>query len=84
MERSYAAAIGETMQNLSVRAEVGSVMESMLSDLEAWEWANKEEELKAELEHAKAQVAALKASEKSLLKVFDVVFYSNMKGCHLC
>lgn len=69
VERSYAAAISDTMQNLSIRAEVGAVMESLLGDLEAWEWANKEEALRVELEHAKAQVAVLKASEAALLKV---------------
>lgn len=85
VERSYAAAIGETMQNLSVRAEVGSVMESMLGDLEAWKWANNQEALKAELEHAKAQVAALRASERALLKVFDVVNCSSqVRGWQLC
>ncbi|CAM9273176.1 unnamed protein product [Sphacelaria rigidula] len=68
VERSYAAAISDTMQNLSIRAEVGAVMESLLGDLEAWEWANKEEALRVELEHAKAQVAVLKASEAALLK----------------
>lgn len=69
IERSYASAIGQTMQNLTVQAEVGSVMEGMLGDLEAWEWANKEEALKKELEHARAQVEALKDSEKALLEV---------------
>ncbi|CAM9185307.1 unnamed protein product [Ectocarpus fasciculatus] len=68
IERSYASAIGQTMQNLTVQAEVGSVMEGMLGDLEAWEWANKEEALKKELEHARAQVEALKDSEKALLE----------------
>lgn len=71
VERSNAAAIGETMLNLSVRAEVGSMMEGMLGDLEAWEWANKEEVLKKELQHARAQVAALKNSERALLEVIS-------------
>lgn len=57
------------MQNLTIQAEVGSVMESMLGDLEAWEWANKEEVLKKELENARAQVQALKDSEGALLEV---------------
>lgn len=69
IERSYASAIGQTMNNLTVQAEVGSVMEGMLGDLEAWEWANKEEVLKKELEHARAQVQALKDSERALLEV---------------
>lgn len=69
VERSYASAIGQTMQNLTVHAEVGSVMEGMLADLEAWEWANKEEVLKKQLDHARAQVQALKESERELLKV---------------
>lgn len=69
VERSYASAIGQTMQNLTVRAEVGSVMESMLADLEAWEWANKEEVLKNQLDHTRAQVQALKESERELLEV---------------
>lgn len=69
IERSYASAIGQTMHNLTVQAEVGSVMEGMLGDLEAWEWANKEEVLKKELEHARAQVQALKVSERALLEV---------------
>lgn len=69
VERSNAAAIGETLRNLSIRAEVGSVMEGMLGDLEAWEWANTEEMLKKELEHMRAQVAALKESERLLLQV---------------
>lgn len=69
VERSYASAIGQTMQNLTVQAEVGSVMESMLADLEAWEWANKEEVLKKQLDHARAQVQALKESERELLEV---------------
>lgn len=69
VERSYASAIGQTMQNLTIQAEVGSAMESMLGDLEAWEWANKEEVLKKELEHARAQVQALKQSERDLLEV---------------
>eukprot|EP00903_Cladosiphon_okamuranus_P017046 g15711.t1 len=68
VERSYASAIGETMQNLTVQAEVGAAMESMLGDLEAWEWANKEAALKNELEHARAQIQALKQSEKDLLE----------------
>ncbi|CAM9129211.1 unnamed protein product [Ectocarpus sp. 12 AP-2014] len=68
IERSYASAIGQTMHNLTVQAEVGSVMEGMLGDLEAWEWANKEEVLKKELEHARAQVQALKDSERTLLE----------------
>lgn len=69
VERSYASAIGQTMQNLTIQAEVGAAMESMLGDLEAWEWANKEETLKKELEHARAQIQALKQSEKDLLEV---------------
>lgn len=69
VERSYASAIGQTMQNLTIQAEVGSAMESMLGDLEAWEWANKEEVLKKELEHARAQIQALKQSERGLLEV---------------
>lgn len=69
VERSYASAIGETMRNLTVQAEVGSVMEGMLGDLEAWEWANKEEALRVELEHARAQVRVLQESEKALLEV---------------
>lgn len=69
VDRSYASAIDTAARNLSVKAEVGSVMESMLGDLEAWEWANKEEALKKELEHARAQVKALQESEKRLLEV---------------
>lgn len=69
VERSYAAAIDSTMRDLTVRAEVGSVMEGMLGDLEAWEWANKEEALKKELVHAKAQVEALQQAERALLEV---------------
>lgn len=69
VERSYASAIGQTMQNLTVQAEVGAAMESMLGDLEAWEWANKEEVLKKELEHARGQIQALKNSERGLLEV---------------
>lgn len=69
VERSYASAIGQTMQNLTIQAEVGAAMESMLGDLEAWEWANKEEVLKKELEHARAQIQALKQSERDLLEV---------------
>lgn len=67
--RSYSSAISEAMRDLSIRAEVGTVMEGMLGDLDAWEWANKEEKLKNELEHARAQVAALKDSERTLLQV---------------
>lgn len=74
VERSYASAIGETMRNLTVQAEVGSVMEGMLGDLEAWEWANKEEALKVELEHARAQVQVLQESEKALLEVRAAAF----------
>ena len=69
VERSYASAIGQTMQNLTIQAEVGAAMESMLGDLEAWEWANKEEVLKKELEHARAHIQALKQSERDLLEV---------------
>lgn len=69
VDRSYASAIEETMHNLTVQAEVGSTMESMLADLEAWDWANKEEVLKKELDHARAQVEALKQSERNLLEV---------------
>lgn len=68
-ERSYAAAIDEAMRELTIRTEVGSVMEGILGDLEAWEWANKEERLVTQLEHAQAQIAALKESEKALLQV---------------
>lgn len=74
VERSYASAIGETMRNLTVQAEVGSVMEGMLGDLEAWEWANKEEALKVQLEHARAQVQVLQESEKALLEVRAATF----------
>lgn len=69
VERSYASAIHQSMCNLTVQAEVGSVMEGMLGDLEAWEWANKEEALKKELEHARAQVLVLQESERELLEV---------------
>lgn len=69
VERSNASAIGEIMGNLSIRAEVGSVMEGMLGDLEAWEWANKEEVLKTELENARVQVKVLQESERALLEV---------------
>lgn len=69
VERSYASALDAAMHDLSVRAEVGSVMEGMLGDLEAWEWANREEALQKELEHARAQVAVLQESERSLLEV---------------
>lgn len=69
VERSYASALHQTMQTLTVRAEVGAVMEGMLGDLEAWEWANQEEALKKELEFERAQVAALRASETALLEV---------------
>lgn len=81
VERSNAAAIGETMLNLSIRAEVGSVMEGMLGDMEAWEWANKEEALKKELQHAQAQVAALKASERALLQVMRDVVSESRVAC---
>lgn len=97
VERSYASAIGQTMQNLTVQAEVGSAMESMLGDLEAWEWANKEEVLKKELEHARAQIQALKKSEGNLLEVrrqagrwcrcvvlWDNLFDVRMDACCLC
>ncbi len=74
VDRSYASAITQTMQKLTVQAEVGSTMEGMLADLEAWDWANKEEVLKKELEHARAQVEALKQSERNLLEVRARVF----------
>lgn len=69
VERSYASAMDAAMRNLSVHAEVGSVLDGMLGDLEAWEWANKEEALKKQLEHARAQVAVLQDSERYLLEV---------------
>ena len=69
VERSYASAIELASRDLTVRSEVGSVMEGMLGDLEAWEWANKEEALKTELDHARAQVKALQESEKRLIEV---------------
>ncbi|CAM9244289.1 unnamed protein product [Ascophyllum nodosum] len=68
VERSYASAIELASRDLTVRSEVGSVMEGMLGDLEAWEWANKEEALKTELDHARAQVKALQESEKRLIE----------------
>lgn len=69
VERSYASAIDETMRSLTIRADVGSVMEGILGDLEAWEWANKEETLNNELENTRAQVQALQESERAILKV---------------
>ncbi|CBN76615.1 hypothetical protein Esi_0000_0343 [Ectocarpus siliculosus] len=87
IERSYASAIGQTMHNLTVQAEVGSVMEGMLGDLEAWEWANKEEVLKKELEHARAQVQALKDSERALLEDTCVPSIGRLRDCsalHSC
>ncbi|CAM9726727.1 unnamed protein product, partial [Discosporangium mesarthrocarpum] len=68
VERSYASAIDDAVRGLTIRAQVASVMEGMLDDLEVWEWVNKTDRLEAALRHARAQVEALKKSERLLLE----------------
>jgi hypothetical protein len=62
--RHHAAAIS----SISSKIEVAHVLEGMLDDLEAWQWAGRVKELEARLRRSEATVAALRAAEEKHLQ----------------
>lgn len=65
-DRLITRQINEAAQDLRDRIDVAAVLETMVDDLEIWEWATEAKRLEAELKESQDALAEVRASEAAL------------------